>query len=61
MMLAMPQESSRVSFEMLRWMCAVRDYQRGMDLETLREKMGLSRISWRETSDKIFRLAAHSE
>ncbi len=48
----------RVSFEILRWTSAVRDYRRGMDLEKLREKMGLSRISWRETSDKIVRLAA---
>lgn len=48
----------KVSFEVLRWTCAVRDYRRGMDLERLREKMGLSRISWRETSDKIKRLAA---
>lgn len=47
----------RVSFETLRWLCAVRDYQRGMDMDDLREKMGLSRISWRETSDKILRLA----
>jgi hypothetical protein len=29
-----------------------------MDLDELREKMGLSRISFRETSDKIVRLAA---
>jgi site-specific recombinase XerD len=48
----------KVSFETMRWTCAVCDYQRGMDLEELREKMGLSRISWRETSDKIIRLAA---
>jgi len=48
----------KVSFEILRWTCAVRDYQRGMDLDEMREKMGLSRISWRETSDKIIRLAA---
>lgn len=47
----------KVSFEILRWSSAVRDYRRGMDLEDLREKMGLSRISWRETSDKIVRLA----
>jgi site-specific recombinase XerD len=47
----------KVSFEILRWTSAVRDYRRGMDLEELREKMGLSRISWRETSDKIIRLA----
>ncbi len=47
----------KVSFEILRWTSAVRDYRRGMDLDDLREKMGLSRISWRETSDKIVRLA----
>jgi hypothetical protein len=46
-----------VSFEILRWTSAVRDYRRGVDLDDLREKMGLSRISWRETSDKIVRLA----
>jgi acetyl-CoA synthetase len=49
--------TTKVSFETLRWTCAVRDYQRGMDMDQLREKMGLSRISWRETSDKITRLA----
>ncbi|HEX3051017.1 MAG TPA: site-specific integrase [Aggregatilineaceae bacterium] len=49
---------SRISFEILRWTSAVRDYRRGMDMDTLREKMGLSRISWRETSEKILRLAA---
>ncbi|NLX11475.1 MAG: site-specific integrase [Chloroflexi bacterium] len=48
----------KVSFEILRWTSAVRDYRRGMDLDELREKMGLSRISFRETSDKIVRLAA---
>ncbi len=47
----------KVSFEILRWTSAVRDYRRGIDLEDLRDKMGLSRISWRETSDKIVRLA----
>jgi integrase/recombinase XerD len=48
---------SRVSFEILRWTCAVRDYLNGMDMEALREKMGLSRISWRETSEKILKIA----
>jgi site-specific recombinase XerD len=47
----------KVSFEILRWTSAVRAYRRGVDLDDLREKMGLSRISWRETSDKIVRLA----
>ncbi|MGQ9848517.1 MAG: tyrosine-type recombinase/integrase [Aggregatilineaceae bacterium] len=49
--------TSRVSFEILRWTSAVRDYCRGLDPEELREKMGLSRISWRETSQKIALLA----
>ncbi len=45
-----------VSFEMLRWTAAVRDFKGGMESDKLREKMGLSRISWRETSKKIARL-----
>lgn len=49
---------TRVSFEALRWTCAVRDYRMGMDLDDLREKMGLSEISWRETSQKIIKLAS---
>jgi len=47
----------KVSFETMRWTCAVRDYRRGMDMERIREKMGLSRVSWREPGDKIKRLA----
>lgn len=47
----------RASFEILRWTCAVRDYLNGMDVDSLREKMGLSRISWRETGQKIAVLA----
>jgi len=46
-----------VSFEQLRWTAAVRDYRRGMPEEQLRRKLGLSRISWRETSEKIKKLA----
>jgi len=47
-----------VSFEQLRWTAAVRDYRRGMPEEQLRRKLGLSRVSWRETSEKIKKLAA---
>lgn len=46
-----------VSFESLRMTCAVRDYRRGVPLETLRAKLGLSHISWEDTSQKIQRLA----
>ena len=48
----------QVSFEMLRWTCAVRDYKGGMSAEQLRHKLGLSKITWEETGEKIARLAA---
>ena len=47
----------QVGFETLRWTCAVRDYRTGMPEERLRQKLGLSKISWRETREKIFQLA----
>ncbi len=47
----------KLSFEGLRWTCAVRDYRSGMKHETLRQKLGLSRISWRETSTRLEQLA----
>ena len=46
-----------LSFEMLRWTCAVRDYQARMEPDLLRRKLGLSRMSWKETEPKIIRLA----
>ena len=49
-----------VSFESLRWTCAVRDYRRGMDEDQLRRKLGLSPITWRETLEKIQKLASHA-
>lgn len=47
-----------VSFEALRMTCAVRDHKAGMVLERLRKKLGLSLISWRDTSEKIQKLAS---
>ena len=47
----------QVGFETLRWTCAVRDFKLGMPEEQLRQKMGLSKISWRETREKIYQLA----
>ena len=48
---------AKISFEMLRWMSAVRDYRAEVDPNTIREKLGLSEISWYETFAKIKRLA----
>jgi integrase/recombinase XerD len=47
----------QASFEMLRWTSAVRDFRDGMDHDHLRKKLGLSKITWRETSEKLAKLA----
>jgi integrase/recombinase XerD len=49
--------SDGLSFETLRWTCAVRDYRAGMSPDRLRQKLGLSKISWREAGPKIASLA----
>jgi integrase/recombinase XerD len=46
----------QISFEIMRWTTAVRDARSGVDENLIREKLGLSRISWTETSRKIERL-----
>ncbi len=46
-----------VSFETLRWTCAVRDYQAGMPPDKLRRKLGLSKIRWSVTLRKLEKLA----
>jgi len=45
-----------LSFETLRWTCAVRNLKEGMDEDALRRKLGLSHITWAETLDKLRRL-----
>lgn len=47
-----------VSFESLRWTCAVQDFQNGMSEDHIRQKLGLSTITWEEAGDKLRRLAA---
>jgi integrase/recombinase XerD len=42
-----------ISFEMLRWTSAVRDYREGMDPVRLRQKLGISQVTWQETRKKI--------
>ncbi len=49
--------SHQASFEMLRWTSAMRDYRDGMDHDHLRKKMGLSKITWRETSEKLEKIS----
>ncbi len=46
-----------LSFETMRWTAAVRAYRFGASPEALRQKLGLSPITWRETFEKIQKLA----
>ncbi|MBI3287555.1 MAG: tyrosine-type recombinase/integrase [Chloroflexi bacterium] len=47
-----------VSFENLRMTAALRDYRAGVPADRLREKLGLSAVSWREREAKLKRLAS---
>ena len=47
-----------LSFVVLRWTSALRDLMDGMEPDLLREKQGLSRISWYETHAKLQTLLA---
>jgi integrase/recombinase XerD len=45
-----------ISFDMCRWTCAVRDARAGMDFDKIRQKLGLSKIQWREIGMKLKKL-----
>lgn len=47
-----------VSFDMCRWTCALTDWQSGMEHEKIRQKLGVSKIQWREVSLKLRNLAS---
>jgi integrase/recombinase XerD len=46
-----------VSFESLRWTCAVQDYKNGMAEDHIRLKLGLSTITWEEAGERLKTLA----
>ena len=48
-----------LSFETLRWTCALRDFRSGMDPDRLRRKLGVSEITWEDTLAKLQALAAN--
>jgi integrase/recombinase XerD len=48
--------SKHLSFDMCRWTCAVMDRRSGMDGDLVRQKLGLSRMQWREVGAKLERL-----
>ena len=46
-----------LSFNMCRWTAALTDYLAGRDKNQIRQKLGLSKIQWREVGNKLDRLA----
>lgn len=49
--------SKHLSFDMCRWTCALDDYRAGMEAEKIRQKLGISKIQWREVHQKLRQLA----
>jgi len=45
--------TKHLSFDMCRWTCAVLDRKRGMEPDSVRQKLGLSRMQWREVGKKL--------
>jgi integrase/recombinase XerD len=46
-----------ISFEMCRWTSALSDWQSGMEPDKIRQKLGISKIQWREVRMKLRRLS----
>lgn len=46
-----------ISFEMCRWTCALSDWQSAMEPDKIRQKLGISKIQWREVRMKLRRLS----
>jgi integrase/recombinase XerD len=50
-----------LSFDMCRWTCALTDYQAGIEPDQIRQKLGVSKIQWRELFIKLKKLAGENE
>jgi len=50
-----------LSFDMCRWSSALADYKGGMAADKIRQKLGVSKIQWREVGNKLDRLASQME
>ena len=49
-------DSGALSFENLRWTSALRDYVNGEDDDAIRQRLGLSKVTWRDTRNKLSRI-----
>jgi integrase/recombinase XerD len=49
--------NKHLSFDMCRWTSALTDYRAGLDKDKIRQRLGISKIQWREVGKKLARLA----
>jgi len=49
--------TKHLSFDMCRWTSALNDWQAGVDHEKIRQKLGISKIQWREVGLKLRQLS----
>ncbi len=53
--------SKHLSFDMCRWTYALGDFKRGVEPDTVRQNLGVSKIQWRELHLKLRQLAGREE
>jgi integrase/recombinase XerD len=46
---------------MCRWNCALSDWKNGVEKDAIRQKLGISKIQWREIKMKLQQLDKQSE
>jgi integrase/recombinase XerD len=51
------QLDKHISFDMLRWTSALKDLSNGIEQDKIRQKLGISKIQWREVKSKLRSLA----
>jgi integrase/recombinase XerD len=51
--------NKHLSFDMCRWTCALLDWKSEMERDKIRQKLGISKVQWREISMKLQSLANH--
>jgi site-specific recombinase XerD len=54
-------ERGLLSFENLRWTAVLRDYRDNADPDDIRQKLGLSPVTWRETEKKLQKIAQRQD
>ncbi|MBM3151367.1 MAG: hypothetical protein FJZ96_04055 [Chloroflexi bacterium] len=52
--------AKHLSFDMCRWTCALQDYFNNVEHDRIRQKLGISKIQWREISMKLRQLAGQA-